>query len=60
FFRRTFFERNLEKVREDLEYALATVTKILNKGTDLKVIDKIKDKDEEIKKLREEMEKLGN
>jgi tetratricopeptide (TPR) repeat protein len=58
--RRMFFERSLSKVQEDIEYAIATITKMTNRvGTEHKVIDKLKDTDEEIQKLRDQMEKMG-
>ncbi|MFP4416369.1 MAG: tetratricopeptide repeat protein [Fibrobacterota bacterium] len=62
FERRRFFARNMEKVREDIEYAYAVVQKIMNRESGLKENQKImqeqQDINEELKKLEEEMNKL--
>lgn len=60
--RTKFFERSFEAVKSDVEYALANVHKILNATVIKKETEKIMDKDkeinDEIEKLREEMENL--
>lgn len=62
FHRTAFFTRSVDQVREDIDYALATVQKILGQSgvekTQQKMGDKQKDIDQEIQKLQQEMEKL--
>ena len=62
FKRTSFFERTMHQVQEDLEYALATVQKIMNTSDYMKVREKMMNKDKaisgEIEKLREEMQKF--
>ena len=64
FKRTTFFERNIGALREDMEYALATVQKILGSSDYLKTREKMMHKDKaitnEIEKLKEEMMQLEN
>lgn len=55
--RQNFFARNLKVVREDVDYALARVLKIINQNVLQKEIEK-NDKKEE--KLNKEIEKLKN
>jgi len=64
-FKRTaFFERNIYSLKDDIEYALATVHKILNSADFIKNREKMMHKDKsitnEIEKLKEEMEQLNN
>lgn len=60
--RTVFFERNINMLREDLEYTLATIQKILSTTDIMKVQEKMIHKDKaissEIEKLKEEMEKM--
>jgi hypothetical protein len=62
--RTVFFERNINMLREDLEYTLATIQKILSTTDIMKVQEKMINKDkaisDEIEKLKEEMEKMNN
>ncbi len=62
FSRTTFFSRNVESIREDIDYALATVQKIVGRKGIQKEKEKLDDKqkqiDSEIDKLKNEMEKL--
>jgi len=61
--RSTFFSRTNESVKEDLEYALATVQKIVGVagagGVDRKAAEQSKELDAEIERLRREMEQGG-
>lgn len=62
--RTKFFERSASMVRDEMEYVLASVQKIISK-TDImkqneKIINKDKDINEEIEKLKEEMQNLEN
>lgn len=60
FSRVTFFSRNAEKVMEDLEYAYATVQKIMGSSSVIKeqkaIESKQKEIDEELDQLRRQME----
>ncbi len=61
FTRSSFFARSTDQVKEDLEYALATIQKIMGVTGDKnqqKIDEKAKDLDQEIQKLKREMEKL--
>jgi tetratricopeptide (TPR) repeat protein len=62
FKRTSFFSRNLQTVTDDIEYAYATVQKIVGQKGLLKEQEKLGDKqksiDNEIEKLKSEMEKL--
>jgi tetratricopeptide (TPR) repeat protein len=62
FGRVSFFSRNVESIRQDIEYAEATVQKIVGQKGLMKEQGKIDDKqksiDGEIEKLKKEMEKL--
>lgn len=62
--RTMFFERSIDKVKSDVEYALANVNKILNttelKKENEKIINKDKQINDEIEKLKEEMQNLEN
>jgi tetratricopeptide (TPR) repeat protein len=64
FGRTTFFSRNIDKVREDIEYALATVEKIAGKTDIQKEQQKLNTQqqqiDSEIEKLKKEMDQLQN
>jgi len=60
--RQTFFARPVEKLRSDIEYALAKATKMAGEAGSIKIkdnatekIDKIED---EIKKYEEELKKM--
>lgn len=62
--RTKFFERPFETIKSDIEYALANIHKIVNasaiqKETE-KIISKDKEINEEIEKLKEEMENLNS
>ncbi len=62
--RTKFFERPFETIKSDIEYALANIQKIVNasaiqKETE-KIINKDKEINDEIEKLKEEMENLEN
>ncbi|MBD3344756.1 MAG: tetratricopeptide repeat protein [Chitinivibrionales bacterium] len=60
FERRSFFSQGIDKVKSDIEYALATAEK-LSEGTSVapkQEIEKQKELDMEIEKLKEEMKKL--
>ena len=60
FQRNTFFSRTIESVKEDLEYALATVQKIVGVtgagAIDRKAAEQSKELDAEIERLKREME----
>jgi hypothetical protein len=62
FKRTTFFSRNVETIKGDIDYALATVQKIVGQKGIQKETEKIEDKqkqlDLEIEKLKGEMDKL--
>lgn len=62
FSRTTFFSRNVDTIREDIDYALATVQKIVGQKGLQKEKEKLDDKqrqiDSEIDKLKNEMEKI--
>ena len=62
FKRTSFFTRSVDKVREDIEYALATVQKIVGRSKVEKVHEEaVKEEqklDSEIERLQKEMEKL--
>jgi tetratricopeptide (TPR) repeat protein len=62
FSRTSFFSRNAQTIKEDIEYAFATVQKIVGQKGLLKEKEKIDDKqksiDTEIEKLKSEMEKM--
>ncbi len=62
FARNTFFARPVMKLREDLEYLLAKAEKMANEGKEIKIKDnageQIEKIDDEMKKLKEELEKL--
>ena len=62
FSRTSFFSRNGESIRDDIQYALATTQKIVGQKGLLKEKEKIDDKqksiDNEIEKLKSEMEKM--
>ena len=62
FSRTSFFSRNAESIKEDIDYAFATVQKIVGQKGLLKEKEKIDDKqksiDTEIEKLKSEMEKM--
>lgn len=62
FNRTSFFSRSLDEIRNDIEYALATVQKIIGKSgaekAQQKMEDKQKDIDKEIEKLQQEMKEL--
>jgi tetratricopeptide (TPR) repeat protein len=55
--RKNFFARNYGKVREDVDYALACVLKIINQSVQHKELEKNEKKEE---KLNKEIEKLKN
>lgn len=61
-YRSSFFARNIDKIREDIDYASATVQKIVgNSGTD-KIIEEMQGQkeliDQQIEQLKKEMEEL--
>jgi tetratricopeptide (TPR) repeat protein len=58
FRRKSFFGRSASKVLEDLEYADATIQKIMNKKSTTKLDNQEKAIDQEIEKLKKEMEKI--
>jgi len=62
--RGTFFSRTIEQVKEDVEYAMAKVEKIMGvnagKAVDKKAIEHSKELDAEIERLKKEMEKMGD
>ncbi|MFP4163641.1 MAG: tetratricopeptide repeat protein [Chitinispirillaceae bacterium] len=62
FHRKSFFSRGMDQVREDIEYALATVQKIMGQSDiheeSQKIEEETEDLDEEIQKLRREMEQM--
>jgi hypothetical protein len=62
FTRTSFFSRNAQTIKEDIEYAYATVQKIVGQKGLLKEKEKIDDKqksiDSELEKLKGEMEKM--
>lgn len=62
FSRTSFFSKNAESIKEDIEYAFATVQKIVGQKGLLKEKEKIDDKqksiDNELEKLKGEMEKI--
>ncbi len=62
FVRRRFFARNIDKIKEDVEYAYAVIQKIKNRQPDVEANQKMmKEKeniDEEMEKLEEEMKQL--
>ena len=64
FGRSSFFSRNIDAIREDVEYALATVQKIVGQSGVQKVQEEMQQEqqqiDGEIEKLKKEMEKLQN
>lgn len=64
FNRSTFFARSIDAVREDIEYALATIQKIVGQSGLEKVQQQMEQEqqqiDSEIEKLKQEMEKLQN
>lgn len=55
--RQNYFARNFETIREDVEYALARVLKMINQDVHQKEIEKSEKKEE---KLNREIEKLKN
>lgn len=64
FGRSTFFSRNIDKVREDIDYGLATIEKIAGKTDMQKEQQKLNTQqqqiDSEIEKLKKEMNQLQN
>jgi tetratricopeptide (TPR) repeat protein len=62
FYRKSFFTRNAETIKNDIEYALAIVQKISQQsdksGTQQKMQDKQKELDEQIQKLKNEMNNI--
>lgn len=62
FGRREFFSRGIDKVRDDIEYALAVVMKLISKTEAAEIQQEVKEKqesiDDEIEKLKREMEEL--
>ncbi|MBD3419967.1 MAG: hypothetical protein GF398_07620 [Chitinivibrionales bacterium] len=59
FVRSGFFSRGIDKIKEDLEYALATAEKLSGtSATPAKPVEETEELDEEIQKLQEEMRKL--
>lgn len=64
FARRSFFARNIETVKADVEYALANAERMAgqqkSQQTIIKAQEKIEDYDEQIKKLQEELEEMDN
>ncbi len=62
FTRRAFFARNIENVRDDIEYALAKAEKMAGTSKAQDIIDdtikKTKDIDEDLEKLQKELEQL--
>ena len=62
FKRSTFFARNIDVVRDDINYAMATVQRIIGQSGTQKVQQEIGDKqkkiDEEINRLEKEMQRL--
>jgi tetratricopeptide (TPR) repeat protein len=64
FGRRSYFSKPLEKLREDIEYALAKAEKIASEGKEIRIKDsageKIEKIDDEMKRLEEELEKLND
>jgi hypothetical protein len=63
FDRRAFFARSIEKIREDVDYALAVLEKLSKRSDSEKMrekyIKKSEDIDDEIQKLEEKMEELN-
>jgi TolA-binding protein len=63
FYRQTFFHKNIDAVKGDIEYALAIVQKISQQtdksATQEKMQEKQKELDSQIQKLKKEVEKLG-
>jgi DNA-binding transcriptional regulator GbsR (MarR family) len=59
FYRKSFFTRNVETIKNDIEYALAIVQKISQQSdktdSQQKMQDKQKELDEQIQKLKKEM-----
>jgi hypothetical protein len=64
FGRTSFFSRNLTQIGDDIDYALATVQKIVGQTDVLKEQQKMENRqqqiDQEIDQLKKEMEKLQN
>ena len=64
FGRSSFFARNIDAIREDVDYALATVQKIVGQSGIQKAQEEMQQEqkqiDGEIEKLKKEMEKLQN
>ncbi|HEX2922198.1 MAG TPA: hypothetical protein VHO50_13630, partial [Bacteroidales bacterium] len=62
--RTRFFERSIKTVRDEIEYALVTVQKMVSKSSIIKEQEKLQNKDNditnEIEKLKEEMQNLEN
>ncbi len=63
--RSMFFSRTIDQVKEDVEYAMAKVQKIMGVGSagkamDKKSADQSKELDAEIERLKKEMEKIGD
>jgi len=63
FQRATFFARTIDQVKEDVEYALATVQKIMGmtgagSAADKKAAEQSKELDAEIERLKKEMENI--
>lgn len=57
--RQSFFERSFFAVKEDVEYALATVEKIMSNPNRAKMLKEDKEISDEINKLKEEMERIN-
>ena len=65
FQRSSFFSRTIDQVKEDVEYAMAKVQKIMGvggagKAVDKKAAEQSKELDAEIERLKKEMEKIGD
>ncbi len=64
FARRSFFDRGVERIRNDVEYAYAVVNKMIKRGSEMETLkdaqEEQRDIDSEIEKLKEEMRKLEN
>lgn len=60
FHRTSFFSRGIDQVREDVEYALATVQKIMGQNVEgtQRIDEKAQDLEEEINRLKREMQEI--
>ncbi len=64
FTRRSFFDRGIERIRNDVEYAYAVVNKMVKQGSEMETLKDAREKQEsidtEIEKLKKQMRELEN